>query len=1398
MSSSINNNNNNSIITNKNNDIDEVIENSQSAVSTPISTCIGDRKSFNAPLKNTDLHHLLVDSTTPSSDASLSTSPSLATSGGGGNSNLAADRPVSPSVKLLGKVFDTTADKHIQQQNKLNRCSPPPLTKPNFIIAKKEKHWMSYSTSSIPTTPPSAEIPTAPFPTTASTTQANTLKSSNDRQQQVLSRSKDENLNNNENNINSPGSSPNTSSTNIVKQTQQQQQQQQGWVSSPTTSPNTISPLPSPPTTRIRNNHRLSGRVISASTNEECNTTVSNNNNLNSSNIVLEIVNNSSNDVQTLTPLNIENNNNNNNNINNNDNDGSNNNNNNNNNNDQTNVPNMDEQRIEKSVGLSQFLNKRNYQARRVAGDWKDKQMFTQGTTVNLVSKERKNLIGSRDPLLSPKEFICINSNNNNTNNSNNNNNNNNSEIDNNCKCINDSNIDVNSNNNNSNDINSNNDNNSNSNNNNDETTNQVSGTSATGEDDAAVQNLVNRYRTRRDNASRKSKLSTQDVEWITTKFYENNNTKESSTNTPEKKALLLQQQQQPPQSKASPLLKNKYLGGSGNSGNNSSGVVANNISSSSNSSSGNTTNKISGGGGGGFSISSNNKKRTNKNNNNSNNNNNSTVDSSGDEEEDTEQSSNPNSAPCYRYLEDVAKRRNIPSEPSRKPGLKSPLFLHVPTLAQPTQFHQNAPEKLNSTSLSISVEENSHQDQSLLFNQQIINRVAHDKDLTYLFFPVLKSSTKIVTPPSINSHHHNHHNVKSTNIINAAAANKQPSTNNNNNNIINNNNNSSSNSRTANGNTAGNNNNNNNNSGSSSSSSSSSGVNISSSDSYISLSLSPSLSPCSSLTPSQASPPSSASSPIESLSSLPLSPPNSIGSQTSSSNTVTTPRGHDQQQQQRKSIWSPKPNNNNNNKLSPINNSPQSDTTMSPSLSPSSPQEYLQSPTPPMTLSLSDSNNTELQLQQQQQVVVDSQTYNPIEEEFKSRSDIYFVSQPPPIKKFVKIKCGSLDALVEVLTHHKLSDPNFVDTFLLTHKTFTTSQTLLSKLIERYEEEPTALDEENEEQIEKQSKIYRSIKLRVCSILKIWIDKHFYDFEKNPQLLKDFEHFIKVTLVEDGMEKISQNIQRNIARKLNGETFDNTLLMNRVPAPIIPTLKQDQIVTLFSLDDLEIARQLTLIEHEAYSLIKPNECVNLAFSKLGKEENAPNITGIIRRSNIIPLWVATEIVQEERLTKRANIIKSLLILLMYHCRNLNNFNGVMEILSGLNITPVFRLKKTWETIPRKYLATFRHLNSLMAPKHNFKVYRDVLHTKNPPCLPFLGVYLTDLTFLEEGSPDTLEGGLINMVKRTQLAAVIQEIQQFQQLPYSLSTVPIIRDFLHQVNGLQERALYKQSRIVEP
>lgn len=184
----------------------------------------------------------------------------------------------------------------------------------------------------------------------------------------------------------------------------------------------------------------------------------------------------------------------------------------------------------------------------------------------------------------------------------------------------------------------------------------------------------------------------------------------------------------------------------------------------------------------------------------------------------------------------------------------------------------------------------------------------------------------------------------------------------------------------------------------------------------------------------------------------------------------------------------------------------------------------------------------------------------------------------------------------------------------------------------------------------------------------------------------------------------------------------------------------------------------------------------------------------MIKRFNDVSSWVTTEIVnQTENLKNRIAMIEKF-IQIAQQFLELNNFNGVMEVLAGLQSAAVHRLKKTWAGVKRKSNDKFDEFKTLMSNRGSYKNFRHMLHNVDPPCIPYLGVYLTDLTFIEDGNPNTLnESGLINFSKRRKIASVIRDIQQFQQTHYSLEVVAPLKDFSLNLQVLSEDEAYEAS-----
>ena len=76
--------------------------------------------------------------------------------------------------------------------------------------------------------------------------------------------------------------------------------------------------------------------------------------------------------------------------------------------------------------------------------------------------------------------------------------------------------------------------------------------------------------------------------------------------------------------------------------------------------------------------------------------------------------------------------------------------------------------------------------------------------------------------------------------------------------------------------------------------------------------------------------------------------------------------------------------------------------------------------------------------------------------------------------------------------------------------------------------------------------------------------------------------------------------------------------------------------------------------------------------------EKSVSIQKLIQRFNRVSSWVATEVLLAANIKKRASVIKHF-ILVAKACRDIRNYNTLLEITAGLNFSSVQRLRKTWK-----------------------------------------------------------------------------------------------------------------------
>eukprot|EP00761_Pharyngomonas_kirbyi_P004740 gb/GECH01004745.1/.p1 GENE.gb/GECH01004745.1/~~gb/GECH01004745.1/.p1 ORF type:complete len:766 (+),score=199.34 gb/GECH01004745.1/:1-2298(+) len=400
------------------------------------------------------------------------------------------------------------------------------------------------------------------------------------------------------------------------------------------------------------------------------------------------------------------------------------------------------------------------------------------------------------------------------------------------------------------------------------------------------------------------------------------------------------------------------------------------------------------------------------------------------------------------------------------------------------------------------------------------------------------------------------------------------------------------------------------------------------------------------------------------------------------------------------------------------------------------------------------------------------------------------------PIKKYEHLHAATLNKLILRLTDPFKSNNStnnnsnnsknaYLDSFLLTYLSFTTSDIFLLKLQQRFHVPQRHPHVESTEFEEKKQAIQQA----VLQVLKAWLDMRGVEVRILSKMADFASSMITQGNIQEDVKKECEDILVMVEQKKqyqDGGFIDNieqSQPSGKRPDPKVPGKIFSATLSIMDCDEEEIARQLSLIEFDLFRAILPQELLNQSWNKPKLKHRSPSVIRMLERYDDIAQWTTSLLLRAEKQQERKRCINKL-AKIADRLRHQHNYHTLHALLEGLRSPLLKRLTNTNAEMGSN--KTLNDLRNLMNNRSNLQVYKEELRAaqkSKKPSIPCLRINLQELGFIEEGHDDYIKvkltnTHLINWGKRELVAEEISNIQKHQRIPYNYIKVHQIRVLL--------------------
>ena len=293
----------------------------------------------------------------------------------------------------------------------------------------------------------------------------------------------------------------------------------------------------------------------------------------------------------------------------------------------------------------------------------------------------------------------------------------------------------------------------------------------------------------------------------------------------------------------------------------------------------------------------------------------------------------------------------------------------------------------------------------------------------------------------------------------------------------------------------------------------------------------------------------------------------------------------------------------------------------------------------------------------------------------------------------------------------------------------------------------------------------------------------------------------LKKKIIQNNTNEIKNANSYNYFEKTRTNTInENSLRSNNINN--FSSNKNYFCITDWSPED--IGNKLAQVTESLLNKIKPRELYKGIYLKKDKEKTSPNIVKCINSFNKLTSFIIEDILSYSTPKLRARSYERWVQICDY-CKSNKNYNDCIAIFSALNNYIITGLNLTLKEIKYKTKGIFEQIKIFCSVEGNYKNIRNDMNLceqRGENFIPYLGMLLRDINFLEESNKYINERGCVNMDKIEKINSLLEKYFKYKkdEKKKSDDNKKVIKElsFFQDLEILSEEELENIASNVEP